>query len=210
MIRINLLSEGRRPVVARSAKPKLGFGDQDPSSIILAAGLIVGLLVAGGWWWMLKSQTDHWNDKVRQAEAELKELDKYVKKVEAFKKKQAQLNTKIEVIEGLSANQRGPVHVMDEVSKALPDLLWLTSLSIRKSKVSLGGIAFNTNAVAQLLENLHNVEWFAEPESGPISRQRGGLYNFKLSFSFSAAKLLEMQKGQPAENAEAGDESDQL
>lgn len=208
MIRINLLSEGRRPVVARSAKPKLGFGDQDPSALILGIGLVVGLLIAGGWWWMLKMQTDDWNGRVNQARAELKELDKYVKKVEEFKKKQAQLNTKIEVIEQLSANQRGPVHVMDQVSKAIPDLLWLTEMGIKGQKVSLGGVAFNTNAVAQLLENLHNVEWFAEPEAGPINKQREGLYNFKLSVQFSTAKLLRLQGGSP-EGEDVG-ESDEL
>ena len=202
MIRINLLSEGRRPVVARSAKPKLSFGDQDPSLIILGIGLAIGLLVAAGWWWQLKGQQDSWQGKIRTAEAELKELDKYVKKVEEFKKKQAELNTKIEVITNLTANQRGPVHVMDELSKAMPDLLWLTNLDVKGSSVSVRGMAFNTNAVAQFIENLVAVEWFAEPESGPISRTRGNLYNFQLSFKFSAAKLLALQSGEPVDGAD--------
>ena len=207
MIRINLLSEGRRPVVARSAKPKLSFGDQDPSLIILGIGLAVGLLVAAGWWWQLKSQQNDWGTRIQVAKAELRELDEYVKKVEQFKAKQAELNTKIEVITNLTANQRGPVHVMDEVSKALPDLLWLSDLSIKGAEVTVRGSAFNTNAVAQFIENLVSVEWFAEPESGPISRDRGTLYQFQLKFKFSAAKLLELQGVEPAEGADSeGDE----
>lgn len=204
MIRINLLSEGRRPVVARSAKPKLSFGDQDPSLIILGIGVAVGLLIAAGWWWQLNSQVKDWQGKIKVAEAELRELDEYVKKVERFKAKQAELNTKIEVITNLTANQRGPVHVMDEVSKALPDLLWLSELSIKGSEVTVRGSAFNTNAVAQFIENLVNVEWFAEPESGPISRSRGTLYQFQLTFKFSTSKLLELQGVEPVE----GDDSE--
>lgn len=209
MIRINLLSEGRRPVVARSAKPKLSFGDQDPSLIILGIGLAVGLLVAAGWWWRLNSQLSEWQGKVRIANAELQELDVYVKKVEAFKAKQAELNRKIEVITDLTANQRGPVHVMDEVSEALPDLLWLDSMSLKESKVDLTGNAFNTNAIAQLLENLNAVEWFEEPESGPIDRQTTELYRFQLSFKFSTAKLLELQGVEPAPGTDA-EESGEL
>lgn len=208
MIRINLLSEGRRPVVARSAKPKLSFGDQDPSLIILGIGLVVGLLVAGGWWWQLNGQVNSWQAKVKSAQAELRELDEYVKKVERFKAKQAELNTKIEVINNLSANQRGPVHVMDELSKALPDLLWLDSMEIKGSDVTVAGLAFNTNAVAQFIENLVAVEWFDEPESGPISRDKGSLYKFKLSFKFSTAKLLKLQGIEPATDGDM--ENDEL
>ncbi|MDA8016970.1 MAG: PilN domain-containing protein [Thermoanaerobaculia bacterium] len=206
MIRINLLSEGRRPVVARSAKPKMGFGDQDPSLIILCIGAAVGLLVAGGWWWQLNSEVKSWRSKISTAQAELQELDEYVKKVEAFKAKQAELTTKIEVITNLTANQRGPVHVMDEVSKALPDLLWLSEMGIKGSEVTLRGSAFNTNAVAQFIENLVNVEWFAEPESGPISRDSGTLYQFQLGFKFSTAKLLELQGVEPVVEADVEDD----
>ena len=38
MIRINLLSEGRRPVVARKAKPTLSLGGQDPIEATFNSG----------------------------------------------------------------------------------------------------------------------------------------------------------------------------
>ena len=58
MIRINLLSEGRRPVVARKRRPKISLGDQDPSLYFLGGALVLSLLIAGGWWMMLNSKIE--------------------------------------------------------------------------------------------------------------------------------------------------------
>ena len=53
MIKINLLSEGKRPVVARRAKQPIGGARADIGNALLVAGIVIGLLVAGGWWYML-------------------------------------------------------------------------------------------------------------------------------------------------------------
>lgn len=204
MIRINLLSEGRRPVVARSAKPKLDLGEQDKSLYILAAGLILGVLLAGGWWLKLHAERSDWQDRVRTAQREVDELKDVVEKVEEFKKKQEELATKIEVITQLTQSQSGPVHLMDEISKALPELLWLTSMSMTENEVKLQGQAFNTNAVALFIENLDSVEWFDEPEGASINAQ-DETFAFDLSFGYSAAKRRELENPPSAEGE--GEES---
>ena len=63
-------------------------------------------------------------------------------------------------------------------------------------------------ALISSAENLVNVEWFAEPESGPITRGSGLLYQFQLSFKFDTAKLLELQGVEPGETTDS--ESDDL
>ncbi|MCG8461662.1 MAG: PilN domain-containing protein [Holophagales bacterium] len=185
MIRINLLSEGRRPVVARKAKSPLSFGDQDPSLIILSAGLVLGLLVAFGWYFSVKTKLDRVGDKVKQAEREVKELEPILKEVEDFKRKKRELSTKIEIITDLTSKRRGPVNVMDRISRALPDLLWLRSMTVRGKTVSLAGEAMNTSAIATFIENLTLVPEFQEPNTKNVRRGRqGSSYSFSLSFRF--------------------------
>ncbi|MEM8961791.1 MAG: PilN domain-containing protein [Acidobacteriota bacterium] len=185
MIRINLLSEGRRPVVARKSKAKLSLGDQDPSVLILAAGLIVGLLAAGGLWYVANSKLKDVQEQVAQANREVAELQSILDEVEEFKAKKVELQTKIDVIQDLKRNQRGPVLVMDEVSRALPDLLWLDSLKMNTSTVSVKGMALNTNAVATFIENLGDVETFREPTTKDVARKRDGEpYRFDMTFAY--------------------------
>lgn len=194
MIRINLLSEGRRPVVARKAKAKLSFGDVDPSGPILLAGLVVGLIVFGVWWYIKTSALEEANQKVARAQREVEELRPIIEEVEAFKAKQSELERKITVIKDLKAAQAGPVELMDKVSRALPDLLWLESMRVTGSTVSINGQALNTNAIAAFIENLDKVPEFEEPDTRDVSKVSNG-YKFQLTFKF------EFKVEKPAEDS---------
>ncbi|MEM1202782.1 MAG: PilN domain-containing protein [Acidobacteriota bacterium] len=205
MIRINLLSEGRRPVVARKSKPKLGLGNQDPSLLFLIGGLVLGLLISGGWIYALNSDLDVVKGKIKKAKKEVKELEPILKEVKAFKQKKEELNTKITLISDLNAKRKGPVFVMDEVSRALPDLVWLRSMNVKGKTVSLNGTAFNTNAVATFIENLALVPEFKEPDTKNVQRSnRGKTYSFRISFRYELPKpppvpdAVEEEVDQPA------------
>lgn len=185
LIHINLLSEGRRPVVARKTRPKINIGDQDPSLYFLAGGLAIGLAVSGGWWTIKNSKIKAVDADIRVAQREVDELRPILKEVNDFKAKQRELERKIKVINDLTLKQEGPVHIMDRVSRALPDLVWLRTMNFRGRDVDLVGTAFNTNAIASFIENLDKVPEFREPDTKDITRGRGGgAYNFRISFRF--------------------------
>ena len=206
MIRINLISEGRRPVVARKARPKLAIGDQDPSLFFLAGGLVLGLLIAGGLVLYYNAQLAAAKAKVAEQKAEMKKLRPILKEVKQFKKKQKRLETKIDVINKLNARRKGPVRVMDEVSRALPDLVWLQSMSIRGRRVTLNGKGMNTNAIAAFIENLGAVPGFREPDTKNVRRGGGRTFSFSISFRY---QNIEPPKPTDTETAagegEAGD-----
>lgn len=189
MIRINLLSEGRRPVVARKTRPKISLGDQDPSLFFLGGGIVLGLLISLAWWFTLNSRLNSVNADIRVAQREVNELKPILKEVNSFKAKQRELERKIKVINDLTLKQSGPVQIMDRVSRALPDLVWLNTMNFRGQSVDLNGTAFNTNAIASFIENLDKVPEFREPDTKDISRARGGSYNFRISFRFDQRKL---------------------
>jgi type IV pilus assembly protein PilN len=190
MIKINLLAEGKRPVVARKAKPKLLSGPKDVANTLLAVGVVVGLLAAATWFLIVRNQLERKKQDVAAAQREVDELQQVIKEVEDFKHKKAELERKIEVINGLKANQRGPVRIMDEISKALPELLWLTSLDVTATRINLRGSAFNMSAIASFMDNLDRVEQFQEPiltDSTQRSARSAGkqIYDFKLNFGYS-------------------------
>ena len=193
MIKINLLAEGKRPVVSRKGKsPVLGGGGGDMGNALLVGGLVLGLLAAGGWYWWVNSKLNQKKEEVAAAEREVQELQQVIKEVEEYKAKKADLERKIDVINGLKANQRGPVQIMDQVSKSLPELLWLNNMSVKASNIDINGTAFNMSAVANFIDNLDKVEEFAEPILVDASRQVAGgkteTYNFRIGFGYSFQK----------------------
>lgn len=186
MIRINLLSEGRRPVTARKKAPSSGFdlGGIDPGSLALIGALLLGLLVSLGHNLLLGRTVKNTQAQVDEAQIEVDKLAPIIAEVQQFKNKKAKLENKVDIISQLKANQQGPVQIMDEISRALPELLWLDRMQVSGELITLSGRAFNTNAVANFLENLDRVPQFQEPVLQDTS-QTGQTYSFVIRFNFT-------------------------
>ncbi len=196
MIKINLLAEGKRPVVARKAKSGFAGGGgetREVGNLLLVAGVVVGLLAAGGWLLLVQGKLKQKEKEVQAAQREVEELKQVIKEVDDYKIKKAELERKIDVINGLKANQRGPVQIMDQVSRALPELLWLSNMDVTPTTINLRGSAFNMSAVANFIDNLDKVDEFAEPILNDATQRasrgaRSEIYEFKINLGYSFNK----------------------
>lgn len=184
MIRINLLSEGRRPVAAK--EPRISAGNVDQASLALVVIFVVALLVALGHNFLLGRSVGQKKAEIAEAQREVDELAPIIKEVEEFKAKRAELERKVDVISDLKRRQHGPVRIMDQISRALPELLWLQKMDVKPSKIILTGQAFNTNAVANFIENLDLVEAFNEPVLKDTRSDRD-VYVYVIEFNYSFA-----------------------
>jgi len=187
MIKINLLAEGKRPTAVRKSKSAELLKGQDIGQWLLAVGFFIGVILAAFFWWQVKQEKAAQDEEIAVAQAEVAALDSVIKEVEDYKAKKAALEQKIGVINDLKLNQRGPVRVMDYVSKALPELLWLDRLTMDDAMITVEGRAFNTNAVANFIENLDKVPEFEEPTLKDTTEQSGGVYKFSIEFKYSFA-----------------------
>lgn len=196
MIKINLLSEGKRPAAVRKAKPsRLKLDGGDVAQWMLALGLVLGILAVAGMWYLMNERIKAKQVEVVAAEAEVARLASVIKEVDEFKAKKAELQRKIDVINDLKANQRGPVRVMDYISRALPELLWLDRTDMSAKTIEIEGRAFNTNAVANFMDNLDKVPEFDEPTLKDTEQQGGGIYRFVINFDYSFATHKEPAAG---------------
>ena len=194
MIKINLLSEGKRPAAVRKAR---GAGEvRDLALWMLLAGTLLGVLAAAGYWWYLNGKLKEKQEEVAQAQKEVDALQAVIKEVEDFKRKKKNLADKIAIINDLKSNQRGPVRVMDYISRALPELLWLDRLKMNASSIEIDGRAFNPNAVANFMDNLDKVPEFKEPVLKDTNAQ-GNVYKFAITFDYSFAPKKAVEGGAP-------------
>jgi type IV pilus assembly protein PilN len=183
MIRINLQTEARADKVARA--PLVSLGAASLNNYILLTVLILGMGFVGFTYWRLSTQLSIVNRELVENQKEYDRLKPIIAEVESFKKKNAELKHKIDVIEKLKANQYGPVRVMDEVSKSLPDLLWLTGMDLVGQTLTIKGQALNEYAVANFIANLAASPFFAEPALKIMSQDEKGVFSFDLSCTFT-------------------------
>ncbi len=144
MIRINLLPreerKRRQPV---DAKILLG----------VAGAVVAGGAMFYGWLW-LNGTVGRLQTDIRQTQTELRRFEELAKQVDKFQAEKKRLEEKLKIIQTLVVAQGGPVRLLDEVSKALPNEVWLTGFSRTGKKLDLSGIAFSNFNVATFMTNL--------------------------------------------------------
>ncbi|HSL19866.1 MAG TPA: PilN domain-containing protein [Methylomirabilota bacterium] len=183
MIKINLVSEAPAAAVTKRKRPEFSLGAKQ-GDIILVSVLAIAVAVSGTWWFLLKNKLGDLKEVQRERRIERDELKPFIEKVEELEAKRALLKRKVEVINDLKQQQQGPVRILDEVSRALPELVWLTQLKMSGNNLTLTGDAMDENAVANFYSNLDSSPFFEEPEVKNLAR-KGDDFVFTLSATFT-------------------------
>jgi type IV pilus assembly protein PilN len=193
LIKINLVREGRAVRGAGAAPvaagvPGVGGPAASKLNNILVAGLLgLGVLVGLGYWFLQKRELSNREEIVAQRTVEAEKLEAIIKEVEEYQARKDNLQQRIDLINQLKQNQKGPVRIMDQISKDLPDLVWLDSMSISGGRITLAGRGLNPNAIALFIENVKNDPYFEEPTVGALTRRGDNppIYAFDMNFAFT-------------------------
>jgi len=162
MIRINLISQTReKPRRRAPASTLVGSGQK----ITVACTLILALAVLGvGWWyWSLRKEAGKLTDDITAAEAETRRLQTLIVQVRQFEERKAQLQQRVTLIETLRRGQSSPVHVLDAISRSVPDMLWLTQLDQKGPDLSIEGRCLTLTSISDFVDNLGRSGWFTKP-----------------------------------------------
>jgi type IV pilus assembly protein PilN len=211
MIRINLLAADRPTKKKKAAASAPGAVQAYLLLAVFAGGAL--LLCAGAYLWMTGVIRDL-DDKIAKAEQRQRELQAIKKKVDELEFKRSTAKRKVELIERLQAEQQGPVHMLDEISKALPDFVWLTGMEQVANNIKFNGQSNSLTSVADFITALQGAGdqcgkpnpldrtrcWF--PEVNLVSStENNNVITFALSANFSnpevAAKAAAAAKSQP-------------
>ena len=159
MIRINLLVVDRQKTRTRGALIPAAY------RVTLAATVIlVGTAALIGWWfWSLRTQSMQLDEQLATAEVETRQVRSVLEQVRKFESQKALLQQRVTLIEQLRTGQYAPVHVLDEISKSLPDRLWLSELNQTGQEFAIAGMTDSLSAVSDFVANLEATRWFKKP-----------------------------------------------
>ena len=161
MIRINLLAVERE----RAKRPRAAAVIPAAQRVTIGAGLIilVTILIIGWWFWSLRTESAAVDAEIARAEAETAQLRSVLGQVQKFEARKAQLQQRVTLIEQLRRGQSAPVHVLDEVSKSVPDRLWLVTMAQQGPNFTIEGRATSLTSLSDFVANLENSAWFKRP-----------------------------------------------
>jgi type IV pilus assembly protein PilN len=168
MIRINLLAVDRDRAKRRPAGGGgAGLGLQaTQQKITLVCSLIMLLTGLGvGWWyWSLKLQSDRIEEDIVTSQKETARLRTLIQQVQANDARRAQLQERVKLIEELRKGRDLPVHMLDEISRSLPDMLWLTDVTQQGNDITITGWCTSLTGLSDFVENLKLGGYFKPPE----------------------------------------------
>ncbi len=210
MIKINLLREGRGPSRAAAAAPgAVAGGPANRNLILLIAIFALGALLGGGWTLIKWRGITAKRAEVAARQQEADKLKKIIEEVERFEKRRDSLENRIALINQLKQNQKGPVRLLDRISRDLPDLVWLDRMQLAGNQITIQGRTLNPNAAATFVENIKGDPMFDEPEFNDLAAQGSeSVYGFNMKFNFryqgdEAAAAAEGAEGTAAAPAAA-------
>jgi len=161
MIRINLLQTDRE-----RSKPKASPFQSAAQRVTLAGTLLVVVTGLGilWWWWALDRQSTQLDADIQAAQRETARLKTIIEQVESFEKQKQQLQQRVALIEELRQGQSAPVHLVDQISRAVPDMLWLTEVQQDvNNELAIQGRCATLTALSDFVGNLERSGFFRRP-----------------------------------------------
>jgi len=166
MIRINLL-----PVKAAQKKEKLRG-----QLVILTLTVILVLAACSAVYVSLLGKISSVEQEIAQQEEEINRLRKVIGEVSRFKKLQQELQGKLDVLDKLKEGKVGPVHLLDELSGAMPEKVWVTNLKETSGAITIAGVGLNEESVAEFLRHLEESPYYKGVELQVVEQvSQGGL-----------------------------------
>ena len=185
MMRINLLPHRQ---IKRTAKQR-EFGLMG----LMAAGAACAVVFLG--WQFLSSQNNTQLERNSRLEKANTDLDKQIADIKDLKD---QINNVLErkrVVENLQTNRSQAVVILDELTRQLPEGVYLKSIKQSGNIITLEGVADTNARVATLVRNLSVSNWMESPNLVVINAAT--VNNIKQN-DFTVTVSLKVQKAEEA------------
>ena len=159
MIRINLLAAEHDKAKKKGAAVLGTTGQKLTVGCTLI--LILAVLFIGWRYWAITRDSNAIDAEIAAAQQETVRLHSVIQQVQQFEQQKAQLQQRVVLIEQLRKGQTGPVHMLDQISRALPQMLWLTELKQSGTDdVVIDGKCTTLTGLSEFVSNLEASGYF--------------------------------------------------
>jgi type IV pilus assembly protein PilN len=184
MIRINLLPHRQ----LRRAERQRQFNIMLAATVV-AAGVIVFMVQT-----VISARIDAQLSRNTRLDTAIAQLDKEIAEIKALKQQISSVLERKQIVENLQTDRSQAVILLDEITRQLPEGLFLTSIKQQGNLIELEGVADTNARIATLVRNLSTSQWMESPrliEIKAVTVNNQKQNQFKLNVSMKAPKSEE-------------------
>jgi type IV pilus assembly protein PilN len=153
MIRVNLLPHRQLKREARQRQ----FGLMAAFTAIAASAVVFMAYT------VINARIDSQSERNARLDAAIVKLDKEIKDIQDLKDQITAMLERKQVVENLQTNRSEAVVVFDELSRQLPEGMYLKSIKQVGDVITLEGVADTNARVATLVRNYNDSKWLESP-----------------------------------------------
>ena len=132
--------------------------------VALGGAAIGAFLAAFVGWLMMDSMVSAQEARNEHLKSEIAELDKQIEKINSLEADKARFIARMDVIEKLQRSRPEIVHIFDEISKQIPDGVYLTSITQEGRRLKFTGVAQSSTRVSSFMRNIDGNTYLTKPE----------------------------------------------
>jgi len=138
---------------------------------VLIGFCVLGLLCGYVWVSTVQASIDNQMSRNNRLQKEITALEAQVAEIKDLRKRKEELLARMKVIQDLQYTRPVIVHYFDEIVRAVPKGVYLTTLKRSGNTITIEGAAESYNRISSLLRNLDGSEWFDGATMSTIDEQ---------------------------------------
>ncbi len=169
MVRINLLSQPDKKKKKAAAEPGRGMPRLPAVPAVplsLLGGALVLVLLAGAVYlhFSQNRQAAAFEERIDVARQDSTRYSRAISKIREIESSQSAIAARIQAIQTVDQGRFRWPHVLDEISRSLPDNLWLTSVTrgdeLEGGRIEITGVTFSNLTLTQFMSSLEGSPYF--------------------------------------------------
>ena len=165
---------------------------QKDFGIMVGIAVVAMLAVVGLVHLQIDKMIDYQNMRNQRLASEITLLDRKIAEIKDLEREKQNLLARMRIVEQLQTSRPEVVHLFDELTKTLPEGVYLTSLTQRGKNLNLDGYAQSNARVSSFMRALDGSDWLDRPDLKMIQAEetRRGTTTVRLSkFTLSATQV---------------------
>ncbi len=191
MIKVNLLSPEKKDL-AHGVAATESFADEAKANELsvpaIIGAIVLTIFIIGGMYFLQSNKFSDVKKSLEVRKARLTELEDVLETLKVLENTKKILKNKVDIIQSLNARKQVAVKMMDQLSRALPEMVWLSNMKFNNRTLSLKGSALSNNLVADFINNLKSTNYFKSIKfKDSVRKKKSGVdvFDFRLDCTFS-------------------------
>jgi type IV pilus assembly protein PilN len=164
--------------------------------VATAGAVVAGVLVVAISMFTFNGMVKNQFDRNNRLTNEITELDKSITEIDGLEQQRERLLARMEIIEQLQRSRPEIVHLFDEVTRRLPEGVYLNGMRQTGSQVEIRGIAQSSTRVSALMREIDTSDWVTDPSVIKVETTEAGPAR-QAEFVID---LKQVQRGDDSEN----------